>query len=643
MNVSPALRFFPYPSLRPGQAELIRAIHEAAESGKHLCVEAVNGFGKTIAALSGVLPFLQTGRLAAIYVARTHKQLDRVMEELRLVCGSFDVNGIAMRGRKSSCLNPLVTKYTSSPLLAMFVCGQLKRAGRCQYYQNLLQRLDSDGRYASQICSTPLSGHQLRRECQRDKVCPYEVTKLVLSQMAVVATTYNQIFDSHSSPAFFEAFGRPLSRTIIILDEVHNLPRIAAELASAKLSLQSVRQAISEAQTHGLPVLARFGSALEYVLQEYLNEAKGPEQVINPVLFNNRVGDCAKISSVPDLASDMIRVGDLLTRQMLAVGRPPVSYIHLLGLFMQQWCSCCSRPDVAYFLVQQKAEPTATYLEMVALDPRLSTVPILSSCHASIHLSGTLQPIQAHIDLVGLPRETQALTLPSPFHRDQVLPLISLGVTTAMRHRNAEMFRRIARRIGEASQATPHNVGVFVPSYSVLESLLEAELQSLICKELFIETPHLSSTENDALVQGFKARADEGAVLLGVMGGRNSEGEDYPGREMETVVVVGVPYAQPTPRESIRIEYFERQFPNQGRLYGYVLPAMRSASQAAGRCVRRLDDRSVIVFLDDRYATSYCQRFLPSWIADRLTCLDSRDGALLTRIASFYQGHEINQ
>jgi DNA excision repair protein ERCC-2 len=640
MNLSSALRLFPYPSLRSGQAELIGAIHETVESGKHLCVEAVNGFGKTIAALYGVLPLVQTGKLAAIYVARTHKELDRVMDELRPISGSFDVNGIVMRGRKSSCLNPLVTRYTSSPLLAMFVCSQLKRAGRCQYYQNLLRQVDSDGRYALRICSTPLTGHQLRRECQRDKVCPYEVTKLVLSHMAVVATTYNQIFDSHSNSAFFEAFGRPLSRTVIILDEAHNLPRVGAELASARLSLQSVRQAISEAQDHGLPVLARCGSALEYVMQQHLHEANGSEVAINPVVFNDRLRDSAKVGSMPDLANDMLKAGDLLAKQMLMVGKPPVSYIHVLGVFLQQWYSWCNRPEVAAFLVQLKPEPTWTYLELVALDARLSTVPVLSSCHASVHLSGTLQPIQAHVDLVGLPKETQAVTLPSPFRLDQVLPLISLGVTTAMRHRSVEMFKRIARRIGEACQATPHNAGVFVPSYFVLQSLLEAGLQSLIDKELFVETPQLSSSENDVLVRGFKARADRGAVLLGVMGGRNSEGEDYPGREMETVVVVGVPYAQPTPRESIRIEYLERQFPNQGRLYGYVLPAMRSASQAAGRCVRRLDDQSVIVFLDDRYATSYCQRLLPSWIADRITCLENRDGSLLNRITSFYQSSQ---
>jgi DNA excision repair protein ERCC-2 len=382
-------------------------------------------------------------------------------------------------------------------------------------------------------------------------------------------------------------------------------------------------------------------------MQQYLDEANKSEVVINPALFNDRVRAAAKMSSIPDSASDMIRVGDLLARQMLVAGRPPVSYIHVLGVFLQQWCSSCSRSDVALFLVQLKPEPPWIYLELVALDPRLSTVPVLNSCHASVHLSGTLQPMQAHIDLVGLPKETQTMTLPSPFPASQVLPLISLGVTTAMKHRSMEMFRRIARRIVEACQATPHNVGVFVPSYSVLQSLLETELPSAIDKELFAETPQLSSSENDALIGSFKARADRGAVLLGVMGGRNSEGEDYPGREMETVVVVGVPYAQPSPRESIRTEYLEHQFPSQGRLYGYVLPAMRSASQAAGRCVRRLDDRSVIVFLDDRYATAYCRRFLPGWIAERITCLDNHDGILLHRMASFYkldqQDHDINQ
>ena len=205
-----------------------------------------------------------------------------------------------------------------------------------------------------------------------------------------------------------------------------------------------------------------------------------------------------------------------------------------------------------------------------------------------------------------------------------------------MRFRTSSMYEKIVRRITEICKATPHNVGVFVPSYAVLQSLLTAGFETLLERKLFTEKQGLSSSENDSLVKAFKANANDGAVLLGVLGGRNSEGEDYPGREMETVVVVGVPYAKPNPREKERIEYFEQQFPTKGRLYGYHLPAMRSASQAAGRSIRTLEDRGAIVFLDNRYASPYCYRLLPSWIVENLKRVDDVDGLLYTHLNAFY-------
>jgi DNA excision repair protein ERCC-2 len=175
-----------------------------------------------------------------------------------------------------------------------------------------------------------------------------------------------------------------------------------------------------------------------------------------------------------------------------------------------------------------------------------------------------------------------------------------------------------------------------VPSYAVLQALCATQLTSMIDKKIFIEKPGLSSSENDAIIQSFKKHSESGAVLLGVLSGRNSEGEDYPGKEMETVVVVGVPFAKPSPRESTRIDYFEHQFPQKGRVYGYLLPAMRSASQAAGRSVRRLEDRGAVVFLDDRYSTSYCSQFLPRCITERIKYLNDSDELLFKQLASFY-------
>src|SRR3972149_11279688 len=148
----------------------------------------------------------------------------------------------------------------------------------------------------------------------------------------------------------------------------------------------------------------------------------------------------------------------------------------------------------------------------------------------------------------------------------------------------------------------------------------------------------MSSKENEKMVAEFKACARTGgAVLLGVQGGRSSEGVDFPGDEMNSVVVAGVPYAEPTPKVKAQIEYFEKRFPGLGREYGYVLPAMKKACQAAGRPIRTPEDMGAIIFLDYRFATAYCQRFLPLWIRQNLKLLADKDQVIREELSRFFK------
>ena len=407
-------------------------------------------------------------------------------------------------------------------------------------------------------------------------------------------------------------------------------------MASAKLSLNSIRQAKREAKRYDLHSVTKFCNKLDNVIQKLLEAHSDQEIKLDPKVFNTQISKSIKSNDLETFSTKLLQLGDRLIKKLLTEGLAPISYIHSLGRFFVKWSNSLHRSDSAYFIVKNGSKRNSARLELIALDPRSATVNVFDACHSSVHLSGTLQPINAHIDLVGLPKGTRVLNLPSPFSPNQIFPVISLGVTTAMKYRTPRMFTKITRRIIEACQATPHNVGIFVPSYSVLQSLLNSGLAAQINRELFVEKPGSSSNENDAMIQAYKARADSGAVLLGVLSGRNSEGEDYPGREMQTVIVVGVPYPRPNPIETTRIDYFEQQFPGKGRLYGYQLPSLRRASQAAGRSIRRLEDRGAIVFLDDRYATPSCSRLLPSWIIENLKSSNDSDGVLFDKLKSFY-------
>jgi DNA excision repair protein ERCC-2 len=206
-----------------------------------------------------------------------------------------------------------------------------------------------------------------------------------------------------------------------------------------------------------------------------------------------------------------------------------------------------------------------------------------------------------------------------------------------MEKRTPAMYQTMIKRIGEVVENTPANTGVFAPSFEVLNSLIAEGLEKALQKPLFRERRGMSSKANEKIVADFKTCSEhDGAVFLGVQGGRTSEGVDFPGNQMNSVIVVGVPYAEPTPRVKAQIEYYEKRFPQRGREYGYILPAMKKASQAAGRPIRTLEDRGAIVFLDYRFATSYCKGFLPSWITSDLKVLPERNKVLASEIRGFF-------
>jgi DNA excision repair protein ERCC-2 len=172
----------------------------------------------------------------------------------------------------------------------------------------------------------------------------------------------------------------------------------------------------------------------------------------------------------------------------------------------------------------------------------------------------------------------------------------------------------------------------------VLEDLLASGLEEKLDKPLFQERRGMSSRENEKVVAAFKASAKSGgAVLLGVQGGRSSEGVDFPGDQMNSVVIIGVPYAEPTPKVRAQIGYFEKRFPGLGREYGYVIPAMKKSSQAAGRPIRTLEDRAAMIFLDYRFSTYYCQRFLPQWIRSNIRVLPDSNEAIGRELSSFFK------
>ena len=48
-----------------------------------------------------------------------------------------------------------------------------------------------------------------------------------------------------------------------------------------------------------------------------------------------------------------------------------------------------------------------------------------------------------------------------------------------------------------------------------------------------------------------------------------------------------------------------------GFAYSYQYPGMNKVLQAAGRVIRSQQDKGIILFIDERYTTSFYQRLIP--------------------------------
>ena len=636
---SEVTEYFPYNSVRPHQDEFISTVYNAVHDRRSVLIEGSNGLGKTISALSACLPVAIEKNLKILYVARTHRQHDRVIEELRAVFRKHQVTGVSIRGRNEMCLNVFAARGAFDSKSLMEVCELLKAKSRCPYYLNVDERTYSYLLLQQQIASRPYMASEIQSICKKREVCPYELVKSALSDAKVVALSYLYVFDPDIRKAFLKNLETELQKIILVVDEAHNLPETAIDISSNTLSLFVMKQAELEANRFNNRDIEDFTRFFRIEVEK-LTDQVSREQIISPNRIIEIIQKQGNITDAREFFEQFHEVGNSVRKSLLAEGKNPRSYIHAMGEFMLKWLETlgdASFINVASKYLNKENNKTAK-LEIVSLDPSKITEPVFSSTYANVIMSGTLQPLEAYARITKLTENTVKCIVPSPFPKEHVFSAVCLGVTTAMEKRTPTMYQTIIQRINEVAQNTPANTGIFAASFEVLKALLAEGLENAIEKPLFHERKGMTSKANEKMVSDFKACGDRnGAVFLGVQGGRTSEGVDFPGNQMNSVVVVGIPYATPTPRVKAQIDYYEKCFPGFGREYGYVLPAMKKASQAAGRPIRTLDDRGAIVFLDYRFATNYCRGFLPAWITNGMKTLPNEKDALAREISNFFK------
>jgi DNA excision repair protein ERCC-2 len=646
-----AMLYFPYPTFRENQKSLIEDVGKLIEGRANLLLVAPNGTGKTIIALSGILPVIRQKGLKLIYMCRTHAQSDRVIRELQKIDSHMkeeEIMGISLRGRTQMCLNPNMRRVSSSEAIGM--CKQLRKNG-CRWYRKVKQAKENLYEACPDLLSGPKTGGALIAYGKNRTLCPYYLSKYLLSEVSVVVCNYNWVLNPSILYGFLKQLEVELGDCILVIDECHNIPEVATSVSSKKIIPAMLTQCLTymESYPHFTARQKRFIRLQRNYIENKKKSLSSGELPIDPDEFIEKLSKPLKLKNIEEFRGFIytLEVYNKETSSSKDEGDPEDEIgKELLGAvvtFWQKFLTKRGEPDYFYCIsVQKNRNRKYGALEVVSLDARVITVPLYRRCYASLNLSGTITP-RVFTNLTGLNysfkgKQYRQYTMPSPFPARNILALITEGVSTKNESRTPPMFRKYVDKIGEIVKYSPGNVGIFCASYAILNSLLMYGLKEALRKahkKMFTEESSLSASENAYMVDDFKSCGDgRGAVLLGVCGGRNAEGEDFPGAAMNTVLIVGIPYLYPSPRIKAKIEYYDRVFRKKGWLFGYLSPAMQKANQASGRPIRKLTDKGAIIFMDGRFAKK--TGWVAPWVSKLLRTVPDEQGRLGEVLTQFW-------
>lgn len=586
-----------------GQKELAQRIYEAGSQGHILIAEAMSGFGKTAAALAGSLSAAEDTGCGVVYACRTKRQIQRVVEEASRLQKKHQFRASSIFSKFDYCLlkrDRVVPRESFG-----WYCSFNTSNNLCSYFMNVPligEGLDSIVERA--LLSTP-SHAALVSESESIHVCPYEAARLILAQSDFAVVPYHYAFDQKGTMLFGDG-SRSKKRTILVVDEAHNLRDFFRGLGSATLTLGHVRGAIDEARALLMEEAERSLGTLLRVL-ERANEGRSGWRLDKTAIIDEIRGDQGT-GWLQNLAFELNSCSGAAWGSVAYERRLPSLIL-----------------EVGDFLTRLSSSPESVLVNwegkfgLVNPNPVSSLEQVLKGFASSILMSATLNPSAVFMKSLGLRPDTASYEVSAdPFV--EVETIVDTGVSTKYKLRTPEMFAKISERIAAVVRETGSGVGVFTPSYSILKTLHETTSGLIGDKVTVSEAPGLTSQQAFEVFESFESA--KGAVMFAVQGGRFSEGEDFHGASMGAVVVVGLSLPPPTPLLHAEYAYMKTVGEPDSYLMLSRLPALRKAFQAAGRHIRSPGKRGLVVLMDWRFSSEAVVDLMPPWLKKDLVTGD---------------------
>ncbi|MBE6558970.1 MAG: ATP-dependent DNA helicase [Ruminococcaceae bacterium] len=617
---------FPYTHIRDAQGEMIREVWRDMRHGETVFAQAPTGIGKTISTLYPAVKCLGEGRCDKIFylTAKSATRREAVGAVEKMISAGTPLRAVVIAAREPMC-----------------ACGEAKGAeGRltrfcnpetCPYAKGYYDRLEGVMQELLSEEGRVYTPRVISAAAERGKVCPYELSLDLSERCEIVICDYNYVFSPSVYLRRYFAEGVPGgegNRYIFLVDEAHNLADRARDLYSATLSLSEIMDIQDTVNAYETQYAYGLRGA---IFPE--EDAPCDHQEVSALTMDDLIGDMRRASYVCRdhltegtdgvcRGADLRRESPLILLDTVGVlckkydrwlrrhaAHPLYATVDRLTSMLKAFRSAGSYYDEHYATLTE-VEGQDIRVSLVCLDPAEILKPILKKAVARVLFSATLTPQDYFADILGGDGDSVCISFDSPFPPERLC--VAVADHISLRHEDRQKaVRQVVSYIAATVSAKKGNYLVYFPSYEYMEDVREIFEKKYPKVRLLVQRQGMTAAEREAFISSFSEGDGKLRVGFCVLGGSFSEGVDLPGNSLIGVIILGTGIPGLSSLRNIMAEHYNDTKDGEGYAYAYTYPGMNRVLQAAGRVIRRPEDKGVVVLLDDRYAAPPYTRLYP--------------------------------
>lgn len=589
---------FPY-AYRAGQRDMAGSVYLSIKRHKNLFVQAPTGIGKTMAALFPSVKAMGDGYAEKMFYL-TAKTIARgvAVDGLEIL----RQNGLHFR-------SVLVTAKEKICPLEEMNC----EPEHCPYAKGHFDRIN-EAVYDCITHEVNITRDVVLQYANKHMVCPFEMSLDISLFVDGIICDYNYVFDPRVK--FHRYFGEGAKGDFLFLvDEAHNLVERASSMYSASL----FKEDFLKMRKLLLPYHAKLGKLLGACNKEMLAFKKECENEKGYTL----------IPDMGDLYLKLLRVhaqmeSFLEESKEIAALKPHKDEILDFYFQINQFLNIYELVDESYEIYGEQVSEISFMIKLYCIHPAKNLTDCIEKGNATVFFSATMLPITYYKELLHDSVEDYAIYIPSPFPQKNRGLFTGIDVSSRYKVRGPVQYVKMAKYLDILVHGKAGNYMAFFPSYKMLNDVYEAAMEEGLLSDVEVirQTTNLSEEEREDFLNRFK---NEDSPVLGfcILGGIFSEGIDLTGEYLIGAAVIGTGLPMVCNEREIQQNFFaERE--DKGFEYAYLYPGMNKVQQAAGRVIRTMEDKGIILLLDDRFVSKQVVETFPmEWEDYRVVRLET--------------------